>query len=282
MGFMRLLAMAALGLTLAACTANPTPSPSTATTGPGTGPVPTTSAGQLALAVYYTLTQNNGDPQLVREFHRMSVQDVSKAGHIRAAVTEMLTRDAVDPDYRGLWPRGARVANVAASGPVATIDLTSATVNGVGAKAAAIAVQQLVWTVTAVPDVTSVVILLDGRPANELWGHIDISKLLQRGSAVDVLAPVWLISPQHGDTVGRDVTLHIAGIAFEATVNYEIRRGGTLIEEGFITLNAGAPAQGEAKKLVNLDPGSYVITAFLISSNDSSRQNPDDHAITVV
>jgi hypothetical protein len=92
---------------------------------------------------------------------------------------------------------------------------------------------------------------------------------------------VWLISPQHGDVVGRQVTLHVAGIVFEATANYQIRRGNAVVKSGAIQLGAGAPAQGEAKLAVTLEPGTYVIEAFEISAKDGSRQHIDNHTVTV-
>ncbi|HCT81725.1 MAG TPA: hypothetical protein DGT23_35125, partial [Micromonosporaceae bacterium] len=242
---------------------------------------PTAGPAQQTVAVYYALTAEGRGPRLVREFHKISAQDGSVPAQVRAAVTEMLSRNAIDPDYRNLWPPAARVANVSISGQTATVDLTGATVNSLGAEAAHIAVQQLVWTVTAVPNLVDVSLRLDGRPANDLWGHVDVSKPLRRGSAVDVLALVWLISPQHGDKVGREVTLHIAGIAFEATVHYEVRQGTAVVKQGFVTLNNGAPQQGEAKQVVTLEPGEYVISAFLISPKDSAKEFADDHAVVV-
>ena len=98
---------------------------------------------------------------------------------------------------------------------------------------------------------------------------------------MDTIAPVWLISPQHGDRVGREVTLHIAGIAFEATVNYEIRLGTQIVKEGFVTLDKGAPQQGEAKQTVTLEPGDYVIAAYLVSPEDAEREHLDDHSVKV-
>lgn len=256
-----------------------TPSPSAtapATIQPTSGPpVPIQS-----LAVYYALDRPGRGPRLVREFHPATTA-VDPAVQVRAAVTEMLTRKAFDPDYRNLWPAGATVLNVSVAADTATIDFAGAATANLGAEASAIALQQLVWTVTAVPNVHAVKIMLDGRPTAELWGHLDVGQPQRRSAAADVLYPVWLISPQHGDQVGRQVTLHIAGIAFEATVNYEITRAGAVVKEGFVTLSAGPPLQGEAKQAITLDqPGAYVIAAYLISAKDGSREAIDDHTVT--
>lgn len=229
------------------------------------------------LPVYYV---NAGNSRLVREFHPLVGTDaVSKT---RSAVAHMLGGKPLDPDYRTLWPSGASVRSVQIQGSVAVVDLTGAASNpGVGALGEAQAVQQLVWTVTAVTDLPEVRLLLDGLIAEQLWGHVAIDKPLLRAPAVEVLAPVWLISPQHGDKVGREVTLHIAGIAFEATVNFDVRQGATVVQQGFVTLSAGPPQQGEAKKTLQLAPGTYTLRAFIISAEDSSVRDIDDHTVIV-
>ena len=68
----------------------------------------------------------------------------------------MLSHNALDPDYANLWPNGAKVRNVSIAGNTATVDVGGASANNVGAQAAEIAVQQLVWTATAVPNIDSV------------------------------------------------------------------------------------------------------------------------------
>lgn len=244
---------------------------------------PTLSEGPVAagsLAVYYVVNQRER-LRLIREFHRLPLGDGSPAARTRAAVTEMLGRSAFDPDYKTLWPAGATVRAVSISGDVVTVDVGGATTNSGGAEASEQAVAQLVWTATAASGKPAVRILLDGVAGADLWGHVSLRESLRRGPAVDTIASVWLIDPQHGDTVGRELTLHFAGIVFEATMNYEIRRGGTIVKEGFVTLTSGGPAQGEAKLKVTLDPGEYVIEAFDISAEDSSRLHIDNHTVTV-
>ncbi|WP_083929717.1 GerMN domain-containing protein [Catelliglobosispora koreensis] len=278
------LAVATSMLLAAGCVSRPPADPPATTTPPApsaSAATPAPAPGRQSLAVYYAYTPAGKGPRLVREFHQAPATS-STAEHVRAAVNEMLSGQPCDPDYRNLWPAGARVRAVTVAGTVASVDLGGAASASLGAEASAIAWQQLVWTVSAVPGVDAVLLLLDGQPAGELWGHLSIRGPQRRALATDVLHPVWLISPQHGDAVGHQTTLHIAAIAFEAIVNYEITREGVVIGRGFVTLNKGAPAQGEAKRVVTLDqPGTYVITAFLVSANDESRQAADDHTVTV-
>ncbi|GHJ48511.1 hypothetical protein Cs7R123_58530 [Catellatospora sp. TT07R-123] len=287
---LRLLPLILVAL-LAACTPS-TPGPTTPPASPGgpaasaSAPGPTTDPGATtapagALAVYY-LASDKGDPKLVREFHRLPVGDGSPAARTRAAVTEMLDgRTAYDPDYSSLWPASARVRATSVEGDTVTVDLSGAAVNGAGSLGSVQAVQQLVWTATAASGKPAVRVLLDGARADELWGHVDIHDPVRRAEAADTLLAVWLIDPQHGAVVGREFTLHLAGMVFEATVNYEIRRGSTVVKHGAVTLSAGKPAQGEAKVTITLEPGTYVVEAFEISANDSSRQHLDNHTVTV-
>ena len=97
-----------------------------------------------------------------------------------------------------------------------TVDLGGAAANDVDAETAGLALQQLVWTATAASGRPGVRLLFDGVPADRLWGQAPAGGVLRRAPMVDVVAPVWLISPQHGATVGRNVEVHVAGIVFEA------------------------------------------------------------------
>ncbi|MBV1850422.1 GerMN domain-containing protein [Catellatospora tritici] len=288
---LRLLPLILVALVAACTPSTPVPTPPASPAGSAAAsssaaPGPTTEPGGSsapagALAVYY-LASDKGDPKLVREFHRLPVGDGSPAARTKAAVTEMLDgRTAYDPDYTSLWPASARVRATSVEGDTVTVDLSGAAVNGAGSLGSVQAVQQLVWTATAASGKPAVRVLLDGARVDELWGHVDTRDPLRRANAADTLLPVWLIDPQHGATVGREFTMHLAGMVFEATVNYEIRRGSTVVKQGAVTLSAGAPAQGEAKVPVTLEPGTYVIEAFEISARDGSRQHQDNHTITV-
>lgn len=272
---MRILVRLTAGLLLLSSCTTPGVDPSPSGT-------PSPAAAKQTVAVYYTLTTSEGfGPRLVREFHQVTGAQGAVVEQVRAAVTEMLSRNALDPDYANLWPARTTVAAVTVDGTTATVDIAGAATANLGSHASEMAVQQLVWTSTAVPNIDAVKILLDGQPATDLWGHADISRPLKRGPAAEVLAPVWLISPQHGDRVGSEVVLHIAGIALEATVNYEVRVGTQIVKEGFVTLSKGAPQQGEAKTTVTLEPGQYVVAAYLISPEDAEKEFLDNHSITV-
>jgi hypothetical protein len=238
---------------------------------------PSPPGSPVLVPVYYT-TAEAGTHRLVREFHPAPAG--SPQARVRSAVAQMF-KPAKDPDYATLWPAGATVLSAEVAGEVVTVDLGGAAQNNLGAEGSRVAVQQLVWTVTAVSELTQVRILLDGTAATDLWGHEQIGSPLKRGNALGLLAFAWLISPQHGDQVGTEFTMHVAGIVSEANLNYEIRQGTQMKKEGFVTLSQGAPNQGEAKLTVNLAPGAYVVEVFQISQRDGERLHIDNHDITV-
>ncbi|MBE1488997.1 GerMN domain-containing protein [Plantactinospora soyae] len=239
------------------------------------------TATTASLAVYY----QGGDPnrpRLYREFHRLWLRDGSAADRITAAVRNLLDGPTgMDPNYLNAWPVSTDLRGVSVSGGTATVDLAGAARNEVGEAAARMAVQQLVWTVTAVPGVSGVRLRLDGTPVDRLWGTVDVSGVLRRGAAVEVLAPVWLIAPQQGDTVGRTFQVHLAGILPEATAQLRIQRDGRTVSERTITLSIAGPTQGEYRHSVTLPPGRYTLTAYAISLADGREQHLDDHVIEV-
>jgi hypothetical protein len=253
-----------------------TPSPGTA--GPTGGP-----AGPAAarLPVYY-LGDDGGRLRLYREFHELPAGDGSVAARTRAAVGEMLGQTAADPDYVSAWPDTARVRDVRIEDGVVTVDLSGAARGGAGSEAAHQAVQQLVYTVSAVVGGNpGVRLLLDGRETDELWGGVGVGGVLRKAPLVDVQALVWLISPQHGQTVDGTFEVHVAGVVHEATVQLRVRQGTRTVQSRFVTLSRGAPGFGDTKTRLTLDPGTYTIEAYETSAADGSELHLDDHEVTV-
>lgn len=296
------VALVALVLVLGGCGGGGSvPSPDG--TGPATGSPP---AGRGALgeppapppatsdtvAVYYVadeqvVTEGGGAharPRLYREFRELDVGDGNTGARVRAAVAHMLTPDsALDPDFRSGWPDRATVNSVEISGTTATVDLAGAASHSVGSEAAHVAVQQLVWTATADPDVDSVRLLLDGAAVTDLWGHVGVSGPLTRDAPAGVLALLWLISPQHDQAVPATFEVHVYGAVFEATAQLRVRQDATVVHEQVVTLGGtGFPEHfGEAKLDLILAPGTYTLEVYEQSAVDGSEIRLDDKVITV-
>jgi hypothetical protein len=236
------------------------PSPSTATTPAGVA---------VSVPVYY-VAPVQGQPRLYREFHPATVAQDTTAERMLAAVRLAVAGAPFDPDYATAWPGGTTASSVAVSAGVATVDVSQ--------PGDETALQQLVWTITAVAadrgtQLSAVRVTVSGTP----FGGDRV-----RAAAADVLAPVWLISPQQGAAVTGSFDVHLAGIVFEATVRLRVRdAGGAIVDDQSVVLSAGAPAQGEAHVTLTLPPGQYTIEAFYVSARDGSEQGLDGHVITV-
>ena len=270
---------APVGTPTATVSPSPTPTPTsdspapTPTPTPTATPTPTTvppAVGTAALPVYWVGETTRG-PRLYREFRQVPVPaDPTAEQRVAAAVQFVLDEPALDPDFSSFWPAGLRVASVVRDGNVVVLDLAYA--DGLDFDYEAIAVQQLVYTVTAVLQETVPVRLSFNGSAREP---------VSRAPTAEVQAPVWITSPQEGDVVGR--TFEVSGTAavFEATLNYEVRRpDGSLVTEGFTNTSEGQAFAPYAFSLT-LEPGTYVIEAYEASAEDGSKQFADTKTITV-
>jgi hypothetical protein len=244
---------------------------------------PSPEAAVDSVPVYYTATVA-GAPRLFREFHPV-VATLPLADQIRVAVAAMLAGAPFDPDYRSAWPATVSLrsldlpAAAATGGGVVVVDLTGDMPTGT---AGAIALQQLVYTVTAVTadhglQLGGVLVRHDG--ADYSGGP------LTRAPALEILAPVWLISPQQGDTIGSAVDVHVAA-NLSAAVRLRVRDsvGNTVTDIAVPvapTPNTGGAvtqSRGESHVPLNLDPGRYTIT---VTSTSDGQAVSDDHVITV-
>ena len=271
----------AAGPTVPAITSGPTGSTTGAT------PSPTSSGGggqtlTASVPIYYI----GANDKLYREFHSIPVGNGLPAARVKAAIAQMLDgRTALDKDYSSQWPASASVRSVSVTGGVATVDLHGATVNGFDPAGNRAALQQLIWTATAFSGGTGVKLLFDGQPRATLWAsRLPVAGVLHRAPAVDVLAPIWVIDPQQGAVSGRSVTVHLAGIVFEGSIQMRVRSAiGAVLQTKTVQLSVGAPAQGTATVNLTLAPGVYTIEAYFFSMATSCDcpMGIDQHKFTV-
>ena len=251
-------------------TASPTSSEAT-TTSEATD----TALDRTNVWVYYVMDDPDSGPRLYRERHSVAAGPPSAA----AAVQEMFSGPAQDPDYVSPWPTSTRITGYSTSGDTATVDLSTFTAGG--AQYELLAVQQLVYTVTANdPAVRQVQVLVDGDAPES--GHSDWSEPVRRAPMVDVQGLIWLLSPAEGAAVESPVKVEGYGTAFEGTVSWEVRREGSgeVVAEGFT--QAGANGEfDEFRDTVALEPGTYEIRAFESSAEDGRPLHVDDKTFTV-
>ena len=223
-------------------------------------------SGTTTVPVYFVGETPQG-LRLYREFR--SVEGDPATG----ALGLMTSGDALDPDYRTLFPGGS-FASVEVGSDAITVGLPDESWTRMGemtAKQARLAGQQLVYTAQGVAGSRlPVKVTLDGKPA-DLFG---IGGELTNEPEVDVRALVNITAPEEGATV--DGVLKAAGVAssFEATTPWESRRGGA---DGKVVKKGFATAEGWMDKLYpwaaevdvsGLPAGDYT---FVASTDDPSE-----------
>jgi hypothetical protein len=235
------------------------------------------AAPTARLPVYWV-----GDGRLYREYRTLPVAGGTLADKVAAAATEAISGTPLDPDYRTGWPSGVTVRGVRTAATTVTVDLAGLSVDARNPSAAA-AVRQLVWTVTAVSNLPAVRLLVNGAQVDTLWSEVPVGSTLRRADADVVLAPVWLISPQQGDTVGSAFDVQVAGFVPDGRVRVTLRdaAGATVVSQEAV-LDDVDPHQGEAWVHVALPQDGYAPgTATLSVAPVNAAGAVDDHVVTL-
>ena len=254
-----------------ATTAESTPS-ETPSTSEGTA-TPTVAEPSEEVWVYYVM--DDGDtPRLYRE-QRPGGGEVAA----EEAVSWAIAPSAEDPDYTSPWPEATALLSYSVSGDTATVDLSKFV--QVGAQFEMVAVQQLVYTVTANDkSVKRVRLLVDGQTPSS--GHEDWSAPVARAPMVEVQGLIWLLSPSQGETVSSPVEIAGYGTAFEGTISWEVRREGSdeVVVDGF-TQGGSMGEFAEFSDSVVLEPGTYEMRAFESSAENGEPIHVDTKTFTV-
>jgi hypothetical protein len=257
-------------------TATPTPSGSPSPSSSGTGsPTPATTsptaAGGSTVYVYY-LHDDGQAPRLYREQHA----GVGSGGPAEQALRRMLQGTPDDPDYATPWD-DATLRGYTTSGSTATVNLSKFV--ALGAELESVAVQEIVYTVTANdPSVRQVRLLVNG--ATPASGHSDWSKPVTRAPRTDVQGLIWLLAPAQGATVRSPVSIDGFGTAFEGTVSWDVRKDGQLVAQG-ATQGGSNGEFGPFHDTVRLDPGTYELSAYESSAKDGQPTHIDTKNVTV-
>lgn len=212
--------------------------------------------------VYYAGDAARGT-RLFREFQDMMVcaaLDCLPSAAVAAAVAG--TPD--DPDYRTLWPSGAQLEAFEQTDDLLTVTLGGDLRErpaGMSAEDAGLAVEQVIYTVQAAVGRgrLPVQFLLNGGRTDMILG-VPVSEPLAAGEELDVLAPVQISSPGHGQVLqAGKVTVEGVAAVFEANVIWELLVGGdAVVDSGFTTAEECCTFAPYSFDL-DLEPGTYTI-----------------------
>lgn len=236
-------------------------------------------AATATVPVYFVGDTPQG-PRLYREFREVEGDPAAEA------LALMTAGDALDPDYRTLYPEGS-FAGVEVGDDAITVSLPDESWTSPDAMSeddAWLAAQQLVYTLQGVAQSrVPVHVELDGQPA-DLFG---LGGELSNEPETDVRALVNITSPQEGATVGDTFTAEGVSSSFEANTPWQVRdAGGDVVEEGFAT------AEGWMDKLYpwstevdvsDLPAGEYTFVAMTDDPSDGEGAGPtvDTKSITI-
>jgi hypothetical protein len=271
-------------LLLSGCSSSPSPAPTSSTTPTSatptsTTPTPTPTVITKAYAQYWVGDTARGF-RLYREYVRLEVTP----DPITTALKALISSKPKDTDYVTLWPKETKINSIVVVGNKATIDLTLGKMN-VGSEAESLAIAQLVWTATAAnTKVKQIQLTVDGKIIESIAGHVDATKPFTRGLTYEVLAPVWITSPEEGATVNA-LGFKLSGMAstFEANVAWKVFQNGKLVQQGSTTAAEAAPAwKPWSVAITGLTPGKYMFIAMEYSPKDGSLVSQDTKSATLI
>ncbi|WP_166140629.1 Gmad2 immunoglobulin-like domain-containing protein [Nocardioides ochotonae] len=247
------------------------PAPTESSSGGTSSPSPTASAepsatstpdsGKQTTVPAYFVGDTPQGARLYREFRQVPADDA-----LTAAARLVTTGDALDPDYRTLFPGGELASVEYADGRfVATLadDGWRDAPSGMSKQDAELAVQQLVHTLQGVQQERAPLeVVLDGSPTTLLG--VDTAGGVTNADQLSTLALVNVTSPAEGARTGDTITASGVASSFEATVPWEVRRGDEVVLDGFATAEGWMdrlyPWEVEVD-LSGLEPGEYTFVA---------------------
>jgi hypothetical protein len=140
-----------------------------------------------------------------------------------------------------------------------------------------LAIQQIVWTVQAAVGRGALPVRITVPGDGELAPGLSSTRTWNRPTdaigVASTLAPIWIDEPFRGEVVEAGTPLTVKGVAstFEAAVEWQLLRGGVVVDEGFTTATIGAPGRGTYTfDTEPLAPGSHVLRVFESSPKDGS------------
>jgi hypothetical protein len=193
------------------------------------------------------------------------------------AVRLMTEGRSADPDYYTLWA-GSAVSSVTRSDGVINVDFKALPTAQLEPDLAAMAAQQLVYTVQAAlkEDGEPIQVTERGKVGTKLFGQIDTRQTLSRAKAADVQAFVWIDTPEEGQVTKGLVKVSGYASVYEGTLNWQVTAPGTrkVIAKGTTTTKE-AYKQTPYAFTVKVPTGKYVLEVYEASAEDGRPTSTD-------
>jgi hypothetical protein len=252
-----------------------TPTPSAST---GVGPEERPQVG-------YFVGDTARGPRLFRDLVLLPEEGSAVSLSLQALETGSL-----DPDYRTLWPAGS-FAGAEVRGDVIEVTLADATLRdrpaGMSAEEAAIAVEQVIWSVQSADGSERAVQFRYGdNPIDQVYG-VPTSEPLARGEENDVRALMNIYFPQEGAVVSGSFRADGENNGNEASMNWRIEDAdGRPVLEGFATaegwIDGLYPWETDPIDVSALAPGTYTFVASNPDLSDGEGFRPDTDTRSII
>ena len=251
--------VSAVALVVSCGNGDPNPSQSTS-------PTPTSTETN---AVFYFVADTPLGFKLFQETHVVNT--------LQPIAIEALNRlvdgseSPIDPDYTNLWGNGSCVSGLTIVDELATVDFGKVSLN-VGSSAEIMAIEQIVWTLTANnPAIEKVRFTLNGEPMESLAGHVDTTGTFTRGEGYEVLSAVNILIPADSSVLSGSVTVSGLACTFEANVAWKLLQDGDVVDSGSTLSAEACPVTAPWEvELGLLETGNYEFQALEYSMKDGS------------
>ncbi|CAB4342171.1 unannotated protein [freshwater metagenome] len=279
----RILLPVVVVITVAGCATQPnidtSASPTSATSTESSSP------DVLEDYVFYFVGETLSGFRLFQEVHQVSASENELGDDKGLNALVMLVDGQLPPfdgDHKTLWNNGTKINGVTRLGDTATVDLQLGRIS-FGSETEQRAIDQIVWTLTANdPTITSVNIIVDGKPIESIAGHVDATKAFTRGLDYEVLASVWIDLLDKSDLVSP-VTISGSACTFEANVAWELSQGDAIVQSGATTAKTACPDRSEwTIDLGTLAVGDYTLRVFDTSAQDGTVISEDTKDFVVL
>lgn len=261
---------------------SPQVTPAATSTSSTTGTPTSNATGattQVALPAYFVgANSGTGDTfGLYREFVRTAVPaGATPAQKAKAAVAVAMNAQPFTnfEPYVQPWS-GTKVKDLKLTPNLITITLSGPGASGFTPDQTKLAVQELVWTSQAAIGQGTIpvkFVVADGSP--KLFGTYATNKTYNRPTKelqYEDLAPIWILSPERGKVfpAGAPVVANGESCAFEATTQWELKKGGAIVKSGSTMASSGCPIRGTWQvNLGVLTAGNYTFRMFEVSMKD--------------
>ena len=109
-----------------------------------------------------------------------------------------------------------------------------------------------------------------------------VSRGVGNEAEMQVQAPVWIIDPQEGATVGSTFTVDGRGAFFEANVSWQLLQGDRVVKHGFTTAAQGMTLSPYSFTVRDVPSGDYTIRVYDADmSGEGHAEQQDTKDLTV-